>query len=266
MIEICPLASGSNGNCYYIGNQHDAVLVDAGISTRQLMLRFKSAGLDPAKVKAIFITHEHSDHTRGMEVLSKKLGVNVYMTSRTYYALPPAFRPHYVKFFTPGEAVPVGSFLVHTLLKNHDAVEPCSFRIEHNGRNVGVFTDIGEACSNVTDAVKQCHALFLETNYDEDMLRNGSYPWYLKNRVASSKGHLSNLQAFQLVQDHAHPGLECIFLSHISKENNTPEQATSLFTGIDPAIRVKLTSRYAAGEVYHMSVENSVSKIGAERR
>lgn len=253
MIEICALASGSNGNCYYTGNQTDAVLVDAGISARQLLQRFRSAGLDPGKVKAIFITHEHSDHTRGMQVLSKRLGITVYMTARTYYALPPAFRPPHYKFFTPGETVSAGSFLVHTFLKNHDAVEPCSFILEHHGKTVGVFTDIGEACGNVKNAVARCHALFMECNYDEEMLRNGSYPVYLKNRVASAHGHLSNTQAVELVRDHGHPQLECVFLSHISKENNTSDIAMDTFRNQITNAMVLPTSRSAAGEVYRLS-------------
>lgn len=254
MIEICALASGSNGNCYYIGNSNDAILVDVGISTRQLMQRFAQAGLDPAKVKAVFISHEHSDHARGMQVLSKRLGINVYMTSKTYYSLPAALRPHYTRFFNPGESLEVGSFIIHTLLKNHDAAEPCSFRIEHQGKSVGIFTDIGEPCLSVKSALKDCHALFLESNYDEDMLWKGAYPYFLKKRVASSVGHLSNLQALELVQNHSHPQLECIFLSHISKENNTPELAISAFDSLAGNIRINLTSRFEAGKVYHLKV------------
>lgn len=252
MLEICALASGSNGNCYYVGNQHDAILVDAGISARQLMLRFKETGLDPEKVKAIFISHEHADHARGMQVLSKRLGVNVYMTSRTYYALPKPFRPDLVRFFHPGIAVETGSFMVYPILKKHDAAEPCSFRIEHNSKSVGVFTDIGDPCTGVKSAVGQCHALFLESNYDEKMLWEGSYPWHLKRRVSSPVGHLSNIQALELVTNHAHPDLECIFLSHLSGENNTPDTAISVFGAIRDRVKVKLTDRQAAGEVYRL--------------
>lgn len=249
-IEMCALASGSNGNCYYIGNHNDAVLIDAGISTRQLMLRFRQTGLDPSKVKAVFISHEHSDHARGMQVLSKKLGISVYMTTTTYYALPRPFRPDFIKFFKPGETIHIGTLAVHSFLKNHDAAEPCSFRIEHNGKSVGVLTDIGEPCSNVTGHVSQCNALFLESNYDEKMLMNGNYPWYLKTRVSSAKGHLSNMQALQLVQEHAGPGLECIFLSHLSQENNTPEIAIAAFEPVKDKFRIKLTHRHQPAEVY----------------
>ncbi|MCL1822229.1 MAG: MBL fold metallo-hydrolase [Prolixibacteraceae bacterium] len=253
MLEICALASGSNGNCYYIGNQTEAILIDMGISIKQLIHRFADSGLDICKVRAIFLSHEHSDHSRGIRVLSKRLGISTFMTSRTYYALPKSYRPEYIGFFQANEVVEAGSFKIHSVLKNHDAAEPCSFRIEYRDKHVGVFTDIGHACANVVSSIRQCHALFLEANYDEKMLWEGSYPWYLKKRVASDVGHLSNLQAFETIRQHAHPELECIFLSHISKENNTPQLAIAAFDPVSKKITVKLTDRYAAAEVYKLS-------------
>lgn len=250
MIEICALASGSNGNCYYIGNQHDAILIDAGISARLTLTRMASRGLAPEKLKAIFITHEHFDHARGARVLSKKLGIAVYYTRPTWNAIPSSDRPLLSQFFEPGDAISSGSFTVHAILKNHDAAQPCSFRVEHNGRQVGVFTDIGEPCDKIKASLQQCHAVFLETNYDEKMLWEGAYPFPLKKRVASEVGHLSNMQALELVQQHAAPHLECIFLSHLSKENNTPEKALETFTPLQQRCRIKLTSRSEAGEVY----------------
>jgi len=253
MIEICALASGSNGNSYYIGNGRDAILVDAGISTKQLLARMKNRGLDPARIKAVFLSHEHSDHSCGVRVLSKRLNVNVWMSKHTYYSLVKTSRPENIRFFEPGETITVASFDVHTFLKNHDAVEPCSFRIEHKGKSTGVFTDIGEPCERVRQALTQCHAVFMESNYDEKMLWDGSYPWYLKQRVASDKGHLSNAQAVKLVGEHRHPQLECIFLSHLSQENNTPSIALSMFEPLSGEVNVKLTSRYDASEVYRMN-------------
>jgi len=208
VIEICALASGSNGNSYYIGNSSDAILVDAGISTRQLMQRFTSRLLDPRRLRAVFLSHEHSDHSRGIQVLSKRHHLTVWMSKHTYYALPHSYRPVYVELFEPGETVEIGSFRIHTLLKNHDAAEPCSFRIESGGKSVGVFTDIGQPCKKVREAVNRCHAVFIETNYDDKMLWEGSYPWPLKKRVASDVGHLSNVQALELMQQEAHPELE----------------------------------------------------------
>jgi len=250
MLEICSIASGSNGNCYYIGNNTDAVLIDAGISARQILLRMKARGLDPAKVKALFITHEHGDHMRGARVLGKRLQVPVYITAKTYHSSYKNLRPDYPRFFKPEEPIVVGEFTIHPVLKNHDAAEPCSFRIEYGNQNIGVFTDIGEPCDNVKSHLKQCIVLFLESNYDEKMLWEGNYPWPLKKRVASEVGHLSNEQALLLLEDHAGAKLRLVFLSHLSKENNTPEIALSNMDPVSHRFEIKLTSRYEASEVY----------------
>ena len=252
MLEICAIASGSNGNCYYIGNETHAVLVDAGISCKQIVQRMKDRNLNPLKVKAVFITHEHSDHLSGARVFGNRLHVPIYMTPKTYYGAYKNQRPDYPKFFNPGEIIKVGDFEVHSFLKNHDASEPCSFRVQHGGKNIGVFTDIGEACENVTQHLKMCDGLFLETNYDETMLWNGSYPWFLKQRVASTVGHLSNKQAFDLLHSHSGENLKCVFLSHLSKENNTHEIAYESMHPLTTRFEVKLTSRYEAGEVYRL--------------
>ncbi|HAQ20258.1 MAG TPA: MBL fold metallo-hydrolase [Prolixibacteraceae bacterium] len=243
MIEICALASGSNGNCYYIGNEHDAVLVDAGISAKRILMRMNDAGLDPSKVRGIFISHEHADHVSGVRVLVKRLGVKAWFSLGTFDALRESERPETYGIFKPGKAFHLGSFTIHPFLKNHDAAEPCSFRIEHDDWHVGVFTDIGEACDTVRHHLRKCHALFLETNYDEKMLWEGSYPYILKRRVASAHGHLSNDQAFKLIREHAGPELLHVFLSHLSGENNRPELAASRFESLADRFNVSLTSR-----------------------
>ncbi len=250
MLELCALASGSNGNCYYIGNHTDAVLIDAGVSCKQILLRMSERRLNPAKIKALFITHEHSDHARGAKVLSKKLGIPVYLTPGTYRSLRNEDQPFDVKLFNAGEIIRIGHFSVHSFTKHHDATEPCSFRVEYDDWQVGVFTDIGHACTNVISNLKQCHALFLETNYDEQMLWNGPYPYPLKRRVASDVGHLSNLQAFELLRDHSGPELLHVFLSHLSGENNTPQTAFQQFASLTDRFNVQLTSRHEATEVF----------------
>jgi len=245
MIEICALASGSNGNCYYVGNETDAVLVDAGLSARQILIRIQDAGLDASKIRGIFVSHEHSDHVRGVRVLSNKLGVPAWFSQGTLNSISEIERPNANSVFVPGKSFNVKSFTIHPFLKNHDAAEPCSFRIEHDDWNIGVFTDIGEPCDRVKHHFKKCHAVFLETNYDEKMLWNGPYPYMLKRRVASSFGHLSNDQAFDLVREHAGPELTHVFLSHLSGENNSPELAEARFQNLTNRFSVKLTSRTA---------------------
>ena len=243
MVEICALASGSNGNCYYIGNEQDAVLIDAGISCKQILNRIGEAGLDASRIRGIVISHEHTDHVSGVRVLSKKLGIPAWFSQGTYNALRETEQPDRYHIFDPEKPFPIGTFKIHPFLKNHDAAEPCSFRIEHDDWHIGVFTDIGEPCDRLKHHLRKCHALFLETNYDERMLWDGPYPYILKRRVASSHGHLSNDQAFDLVRDHAGPELVQIFLSHLSGENNRPELAEDKFRPLSDRFKVSLTSR-----------------------
>ena len=212
----------------------------------------QDAGLESSKVRAIFISHEHSDHVHGVRVLSKRLGVPAWFTQGTFDSLRFGEEPERVNIFTPDQVIKVGTLNVHTFLKNHDAAEPCSFRIEFDGWNIGVFTDIGEPCQRVINHLHMCHAIFIETNYDEKMLWNGIYPYHLKNRVASSVGHLSNDQAFALVRDHAGPELVHVFLSHLSGENNRPEIAAECFKTLTDRFTVHLTSRYAVGPTCRM--------------
>lgn len=249
MVEICAIASGSNGNCYYVGNEEDAVLVDVGVSRKQVLMRMEARGLDPMKIRAIFISHEHADHMRGVKVLSKVLSVPVYMTKNTFQNTWNPNRPGLYNLFEPDEPVKVHTLLVHPFLKNHDAAEPCSFRVETQKKNVGVFTDIGTPCENLTHHFSQCDAMFLESNYDEEMLMNGPYPWPLKKRVSSDVGHLSNEQAVDLTQKHASVKLQTIFLSHLSGENNTPELAYRSFEGVSDKHNIVLTSRHEASSV-----------------
>ncbi|HZL10525.1 MAG TPA: MBL fold metallo-hydrolase [Prolixibacteraceae bacterium] len=249
MIELCALASGSNGNCYYIGNEKDAVLVDAGVSAKQILIRMQDAGLDASKIRGVFVSHEHIDHVRGVRVLCKRLGIQTWFSQGTLDALKETERPELCRIFIPGKSVQIGSLTIHSFLKNHDAAEPCSFRIEHDGWHIGVFTDIGEACSQVKHHLRKCHALFLETNYDEKMLWEGFYPSMLKQRVASSHGHLSNDQAFELIRDHAGPELVHVFLSHLSGENNRPELAVSRFQSLTDRFNIRLTSRHTFSEL-----------------
>jgi len=252
ILEICAIASGSNGNCYYIGNEKDAVLIDAGISCKQIIRRMDEKGLSAEKVKAVFITHEHGDHMRGARVLAKRLKVPVYITTKTFNAAYKNLRPDYPVFFEPGAVIEVGEITVFPFLKNHDASEPCSFRVKYKEKNIGVFTDIGEPCENVTTHLQLCDVLFLETNYDEKMLWDGSYPYFLKRRIASENGHLSNKQAFELLQSFAGEKLKCVFLSHLSRENNTPEMAFKEIQPLESRFEVRLTSRYEAIEVYRL--------------
>ena len=218
--------------------------------SRQILGRMKEKALDPGRLKAVFISHEHSDHIRGARVFEKKLKIPIYITAHTYNATYRNLQPAWPRYFKPGTEVKIGAFSIFPFSKNHDASEPCSFRIEYHGKNIGVFTDIGEPCENVTSHLRQCDAVFLESNYDEQMLVKGSYPWHLKKRIASPVGHLSNLQTLNLLRESAGANLRCVFLSHLSAENNTPELAFSACSELASRFEIRLTSRFAAADVF----------------
>ncbi len=249
MIKICALASGSNGNVYYIEYNNEAILIDAGITRRQLLIRMKEKKLNMSKVKAVFISHEHSDHIRGFRVICDRQEIPGYITSPTMQRSRKDYLPHKLKLFTPGEVVKIGEFNVHCFAKSHDAADPCSFRIEVGGKSIGVMTDIGAACDNVKNHIALCNALFLESNYDDKMLEQGPYPQYLKDRVASDKGHLSNSQAVKLIEESANGELQTIFLSHISADNNTVAVAMNAFSHLNDRYNILPTNRHAPSEI-----------------
>jgi phosphoribosyl 1,2-cyclic phosphodiesterase len=247
-LKIASIASGSNGNCYYLGNDDDAILIDAGISARQIVERMARLGLSLSKLRGVFISHEHSDHNRGIDVFSRKYSIPVFMTQKTYVSYGHVIKDTLLNFFSPGEQVTLGNIYIHPFLKSHDAAEPCSFSVSSGSRNVAVMTDIGLQCANVIAHLMIADAIFLESNHDEQMLHAGFYPAYLKKRIASDVGHLSNTQAALLTLTHASARLKHIFLSHLSANNNTPELAVRTFKHFtkqrsDLKLEVILTSR-----------------------
>jgi phosphoribosyl 1,2-cyclic phosphodiesterase len=249
-LYITSLNSGSNGNCYYIGNDREAVLVDAGISCKETERRMERLGLVMDRVKAIFVSHEHADHINGIPVLSKKYRLPVYITTATLRNSGIRLDQTLIRSFSAGEAVAVGELTVTAFTKLHDAVEPHSFIVASKGIKIGVFTDIGEPCQEVIRHFQQCRAAFLEANYDERMLHEGRYPIYLKRRISGNQGHLSNTQALELFKTHKAPWLSHLLLSHLSKENNRPELARELFLAHCDGTEIIIASREVETAVY----------------
>jgi phosphoribosyl 1,2-cyclic phosphodiesterase len=250
---ITSLNSGSNGNCYYVGDRQEAILVDAGLSCRETEKRMARLGLSIGSVKAIFISHEHTDHIFGLPVLSKKYQLPVYITERTRISSCMKMDPHLVHSFNAFDPIEVGSLSVHAFPKHHDAADPHSFIVSSANVRVGIFTDIGNTCNNVIDSFQKCHAVFLESNYDEGMLMNGRYPYYLKQRIRGGKGHLSNSQAFQLFTHHRSPFMSHLLLSHLSKENNTHEIVEQLFASGARDTKITVASRFHETPVYEVT-------------
>jgi phosphoribosyl 1,2-cyclic phosphodiesterase len=249
---IASLNSGSNGNCYYIGNSHEAVLIDAGISCRETERRMHRLGLSIKKVKAIFVSHEHSDHISGIPVLAKKHQLPVYITPATLKSGGLALDENWIRPFAVDHTVPVGNLLVTAFPKNHDASDPCSFTVSFNDIRVGVFTDIGMACQNVTEHFSKCHAAFLEANYDDEMLDKGGYPYHLKRRIRGGNGHLSNKQAAELFTAHKAPYLSHLLLSHLSKNNNDPTLVQQLFDTCCGNTPILVASRFVESAVFQI--------------
>ncbi len=257
---ITSLNSGSNGNCYYAGNENEAILIDAGISCRETEKRMMRLKLSIKKVKAIFVSHEHSDHIKGIEVLSKKYQIPVYITAATMMYSRLSLEKHLVFPFNAHEPVIIGDLSITPFPKLHDAYDPYSFVVNCNKIKVGVFTDIGSPCTQVIKYFQQCHAAFLETNYDETMLNEGSYPYHLKKRITGGKGHLSNKQALELFIKHKPVFMSHLFLSHLSKNNNCPQLVQDLFNNNADGVQMIVASRDEETAVYH--IQNPKSKSG----
>jgi phosphoribosyl 1,2-cyclic phosphodiesterase len=198
-----------------------------------------------------------------VEVLCRRYNLPVYITAGTQQYSHLNLVPALVRSFTAAEPVCIGNLRVHAFTKLHDANDPHSFMVSDNGINVGVFTDIGTPCENLTHYFGQCHAAILEANYDEDMLQNGRYPYHLKKRISGDKGHLSNTQALELFLAHRPSFMSHVFLAHLSKENNTPELALSAFQQHAGDIQVIVASRYNETEVYCIEDGNGPVNVPA---
>jgi phosphoribosyl 1,2-cyclic phosphodiesterase len=221
------LQSGSNGNCVYVEASRVKLLIDAGISGKQAQLRLAAIGRDIRDVDAVLITHDHNDHVRCAGVYQRKFHLPIHITPATFNA---AQRDRSlgklidVRHFTAGQPIAIGDVLVHTLPTPHDGADGCAMIIDDGQSRLGVMTDLGHPFDGLDEAVATLDAVFLESNHDERMLANGPYPAFLKRRVRGPGGHLSNLEAAELI---ARSGarLRWAALAHLSSDNNTPECA-----------------------------------------
>src|SRR5579862_2603788 len=258
---IASLNSGSNGNCYYVGNETEAVLIDAGISCRETEKRMQKLHLSMQKVKAIFVSHEHSDHISGVPGLSKKYKLPVYITDSTLTASGLPIEKNLVQSFSAHQPVTIGNLSILGFPKFHDATDPHSFMIYSNNINVGIFTDIGSLCKNVIRHFKNCHAVFLESNYCEEMLAIGKYPEFLKKRISGDHGHLSNKQALELFLKHRGKKLTHLILSHLSKNNNRVSLVKEIFETHAGSTKIVIAGRYKETEVFCIDSNRQSKKI-----
>lgn len=222
------LASGSTGNAVYVETRHTKVLLDAGVGIRQLQAAFKEMAVSLEELDAILVTHEHTDHVRGLPALLRKTQAPVYTTAGTWSQIAHLWREDElptVRTIYSGAPFSLGELAFEPFTLSHDAQEPVGFCIYAGDEKLVLATDLGYASAKVKDVTRGANAYILETNHDVDLLRAGSYPWHLKRRILGDKGHLSNAHAAEYLLDVLTEDTEQVYLAHLSQENNRPQLA-----------------------------------------
>lgn len=228
MFKFYSLYSGSSGNCLLVQTSNTKILIDAGESAKKISSALSSIDIDPTSIDAILVTHEHSDHVKGLGTLSKKYNIPVYANSKTWDAMEEQaakINENNIKKFTIEENFEVGDFKVHPFKIPHDAANPCGFNIMYDNKKISIATDIGHMTSNIVHKLEDSSFILLESNYDPNILKCSPYPYLLKKRIAGPNGHLPNEEAGKTISFLTHSGLESVMLGHLSKENNFPELA-----------------------------------------
>ncbi|MBU0972631.1 MAG: MBL fold metallo-hydrolase [Proteobacteria bacterium] len=230
---VCPLASGSKGNSVFVATPETAVLIDAGLSGIEIERRLTLVGQTPEQLSAIIITHEHTDHVRGAGILSRRFNIPVYITPKTLDACTGLGKIQHLNFFECGTPFDIDQLRVVPFSISHDARDPAGLTLSFGESKIGIATDLGIVTGLVREHLKNCHLIYIESNHDPEMLINGSYPWFLKQRVKSRSGHLSNMDTRELLSDilgqnpdpNVIPDLKHVILAHLSEENNCPRKA-----------------------------------------
>lgn len=260
-MRLCSIASGSSGNCIYVGSDTTHLLVDVGISGKRTETGLKELGLKMQDIDGIFITHEHSDHIAGLGVLARKYGTPLYATNGTIQAIMKSQTVGSIpeELFHPvvaDEKIVIKDVSCNPMRISHDAAEPVAYRFQHGKKRVGIVTDLGTYNDYTVESLKGMDALLLEANHDINMLQVGPYPYYLKQRILGDRGHLSNERAGQLLCSLIHDNLQAVMLGHLSKENNLPELAYE-------AVRVEVTMEQGKNLEFPMYVasRSEVSRI-----
>ena len=234
-LRICSLASGSSGNCYVIWTEDTVLLVDAGISGKQIRERMQSIGKSCENVDAILITHEHSDHIKGLSALIKN-NRRIYASRKTLSATKLEFNEGFCSYINAGEDFSIGDIRVRAFRTSHDAIDPMGFIFASGGSAICIVTDTGCLNDEIKAFMKEAGIIVLESNHDENILKMGPYPWFLKQRILSDKGHLSNETSAnalaEIIASESSEKKRLVLLAHLSKENNFPEMAEATMENI----------------------------------
>jgi phosphoribosyl 1,2-cyclic phosphodiesterase len=249
-MELIPLASGSKGNSYLVLSGRTSILIDAGLSAKQLCLRLAISGIQPETIDAIFVTHEHADHIAGVRVFSKQFDIPVFMNAACFAAAHHHYKLEEIRnlhLFETGVSVEYQDVILHPLSVSHDTSDPICFTLDNGKTSLGIFTDLGKISTLIQTHARQLDALILESNHDPLMLKmNSRYPEKVKQRIRSNRGHLSNIQAAEFARDIILQGkLHFLMLAHLSEQNNTEEQCIRTFSDIFSPHHIDLPLSFA---------------------
>ncbi len=262
-IKFCSLSSGSSGNCQYIETKTSKIIVDAGFSGKRIEGLLSSIGACASDLDGIFVTHEHLDHIRGVGVLSRRYNIPIYANGKTWLGMEDKIgkvTSENTQVFSTGENLEIKDLTIHPIKIFHDALEPVGYVIYYKNKKISIVTDTGRVDQLMKDKIKDSDLYLMEANHDVDMLWQGSYPLFLKQRVLSSKGHLSNVEASHALGDVISARGEIVLLGHLSGENNLPRlaqetvEASMINKGIDMKkdLIVDLTYRDRVSKVYSL--------------
>jgi len=229
-MKLCSIASGSSGNCIYIGSDATHLLVDVGISGKRVEAGLKELGVCGKDLDGILITHEHIDHVSGLGVLARKFHIPIYATKGTLNAVAQMNQlgnidPELLRIIQPDEKCSIKDIVIDPLKISHDAASPVAYRFLHDKKKIAVITDLGTYDDYIAGNLQGLDAILLEANHDVRMLQVGPYPYYLKQRILGDRGHLSNELSGRLLSSILHDNLKAIVLGHLSAENNMPDLA-----------------------------------------
>lgn len=234
-IRFCSLASGSSGNCHMLTDEESVLLVDAGLSGKQIQEKLQQVGVDPCCLSGLLISHEHSDHIQGAGILSRRFNLPIYANEGTWAGMEHKLGPiksENIRIFKSDTPFELGKFTVMPYRISHDANEPVGFSFVNKGVKISITTDLGHMTEAIAEEIKDSDLLILEANHDEEMLKAGRYPYPLKRRILSDFGHLSNEAAGNAIVDLVNRNVRTVMLAHLSQENNFPELAMETIKGI----------------------------------
>lgn len=227
-LNFCSLSSGSSGNCYYVGNEFHGLLIDAGISATSIRKFLRDINVPMQTIMGILITHNHIDHIRGLEVMIRKHSIPVFTTKKVWGSILSTHKNvsrDCIREITMQQRFHLAGFEIEAFPVSHDAPETVGFHLSEGEKKITIATDLGHICQTAASYIKAANLLVIESNYDEEMLINGSYPHFLKARIQSDNGHLGNRQTSSFLAEMINDNLTHICLAHLSKNNNTPDKA-----------------------------------------